>query len=100
MATNCTICGKELKDKDEAYGTTEGYIDDLSEGFVPYVDRPWLTVACKNCGERISEAISNISSEDSSAKEVHIYVSGGVAHLRKAPPGVNVIIEDLDEDLD
>lgn len=94
---NCTICGKELEEGERAYGSTEGWIDPLFEGFVSNPDSPWLTVACEKCWEKISEAINNLPSEDSSAnKEVHIYVSGGVAYLRKAPPDVDVIIEDLD----
>ncbi|RMF99724.1 MAG: hypothetical protein D6726_12525, partial [Nitrospirae bacterium] len=82
---NCSVCGKELQEGDRAYGTTMGWIDPLFDGFISDPDSPWLTVACEKCGERISEAIANLTSEDSS-KEVHIFVSGGIAYLRKAPP--------------
>ena len=57
----CNICGKDLYDGDEAYGTTTGDISDDAGGFIQTHDEPWLTVACPDCGSRISDAISLIS---------------------------------------
>ena len=60
---NCDICGKSIENGDKAYATTTGLIKEECEGFVPDIDTPWLTVACSECGDRISEVIANISSK-------------------------------------
>jgi hypothetical protein len=65
---NCTICGRPLYHDDPAYGTTTGTIDERIEGFVPSEFEPWLTIACKDCGWKISEAIENLQEELLKAK--------------------------------
>lgn len=60
---DCGICGKEMSYGDKAYGTTMGVIHGCGDGF--YADsEPWITVACKKCGEKISAAISNLAGEE------------------------------------
>lgn len=58
---SCTICGKKLFDGDKAYGTTTGIIDAEVDGFYSDDSEPWLTVACEECGKKISEAIHKLS---------------------------------------
>lgn len=55
----CDICGKDLYDGDEGYGTTMGMVTKNFEGFGADSDS-WLTVACTECGEKISDMISNL----------------------------------------
>ena len=56
---NCDICGKGMKDGDRAYATTTGVISDEVDGF--WMDEgPWHTVACVECGEKISDAINKL----------------------------------------
>lgn len=55
----CDVCGKEMFDGDEAYATTTGKVSLEAEGFVPG-EGPWLTVACAECEEKISDAVASI----------------------------------------
>lgn len=60
----CGICGKEMYYGDRAYATTTGSITDDVGGFDAADCEPWLTVACEECGEKISEAICNLIEEE------------------------------------
>ena len=56
----CDICGRDIKDGDEAYGTSTGTVDVTVEGFFPSDNTEYLTIACKKCGQIISDRISKI----------------------------------------
>lgn len=58
--SKCNVCGKPLYDGDRAYATTEGYIGGGIEGFVPDHKGPWLTVACEDCGLKITDVIEGM----------------------------------------
>jgi hypothetical protein len=64
--SKCTVCGKPLYDGDRAYATTEGYMDGGVEGFVPDHKVPYLTVACEDCGFKITEAIDDMQATQNS----------------------------------
>ncbi len=61
MVCVCDVCGRELFDGDEAYATSTGNVSLEAEGFAPGKD-PWLTVACAECGEKISDAVASVES--------------------------------------
>ena len=44
----------------EAYATTTGSLEESVDGFNVSDYEPWLTVACKDCGEKINEAINDL----------------------------------------
>ena len=54
---SCDICGTAMFDGDQAYATTMGSISEDLEGFAADNNEPWLTVACKKCGKKISDAL-------------------------------------------
>jgi len=56
----CDICGEDIPDSSGAYATTTGSIEELYNGFAASDTDPWLTVACKKCGQIISDRISKI----------------------------------------
>ena len=56
----CDICGGDIKDGDEAYGTTTGTVDVTVEGFFPSDNAEYLTIACKKCGGLISDLITHL----------------------------------------
>jgi len=58
--TTCGICGKSLYHGDAAYATTTGVIEESVGGFSASDTDPWLTVACKKCGLKISDLICGI----------------------------------------
>ncbi len=61
VIAGCDICGKDMYDSEKAYATTAGRISSKIGGFNPDTDEPWFTVACEDCGERISAAMERIS---------------------------------------
>lgn len=60
FADGCSICGKEMHYGDRAYGTTTGSLEEDMAGFSPDDVEPWLTVACEDCGQKISNAINDL----------------------------------------
>jgi hypothetical protein len=64
----CDMCGTALFDGDHAYATTVGDISEKDDGFVAACDEPWLTVACKKCGEKISDALCRIINPEPKAE--------------------------------
>ena len=60
----CDICGEDIPDCEPAYATTTGTIEKSYEGFAASDTDPWLTVACANCGSKISDAIVNLMEEE------------------------------------
>jgi len=55
----CSVCGVEISNGESAYAVTTGTIEEECFGFRTD-DKPWLTVACEECGVKITEAICNI----------------------------------------
>lgn len=64
---HCTICGKKLHDGDSAYATTTGTIEIFGVigeyGFNVNHREPWLTIACEECGLKISGKIHELIKE-------------------------------------
>lgn len=60
---DCNICGKPMYDGDKAYATVGGIIDRTVEGFYPSDNEPYYTIACDECGQKISDAISRLEVE-------------------------------------
>jgi DNA-directed RNA polymerase subunit RPC12/RpoP len=57
---SCSVCGKDLYEGDDAYATSTGKMDAIAEGFYMDTFQPWGTVACKECGSKISTAIASL----------------------------------------
>ena len=70
--TSCDLCGKDLFDGEEAYATALGYISKEVNGFTSGEDSPWLTVACAECGEKISEAVEKLIKEGEAMRKPNV----------------------------
>jgi hypothetical protein len=69
MNINCNICGKELGEGARAYVTSHGDINSAELGVTLCDDEPCLTVACEECGHKISDAICEIAAGRSGEKK-------------------------------
>lgn len=56
----CTICGNDLLDNEEAYGLTAGVMRKEYEGFCSSDSTPWEEVLCIECMDEIDRAFLEI----------------------------------------
>lgn len=58
-----------MYDSDKAYATVGGVIDRVVEGFRPSDEDPYHTIACEECGLKISDAISQLEVDIKAGKK-------------------------------
>ena len=66
MDETCTVCGKELKEGDDLYVTSSARLEDSARLGVVEIcvsDTPYFTIACDECGQKISEVIESVGTE-------------------------------------
>ncbi len=56
----CTLCGTDLMEDEDAYGLTSGYMLRSMDGFSPSLSAPWEEVICIECRQELDKALLEI----------------------------------------